>query len=115
MATAKKTTTKAVKAKKVAESAAVSPSLSSVIINPRVTEKATMKAEHSVYTFNVSVRATKPEIVKAVKQLFKVTPEKVHVITIHPKKVVIRGKRGMKAGGKKALVYLKKGDKINFT
>lgn len=85
-----------------------------VILNPRITEKATMQAEQSIYTFNVAVNATKSEVEKAVKELFKVTPKKVRMVTIHARKVVVRGKRGTHAGGKKALVYLKKGDKISF-
>lgn len=89
-----------------------SPSL--LIKNPRITEKATMLAESAIYTFNVAVNATKPEIIKAVKALFKVTPRKIRMITVHPRSVTVRGKRGTQSGGKKALIYLKKGDKINF-
>ena len=86
----------------------------SVIKNPRITEKATMVAEKNVYTFDVIEKATKQEVAKAVKELFKVTPTKIAMITIKQKKVTVRGKKGMKKGGKKALVYLKKGDKIEF-
>ena len=86
-----------------------------VIGSPRITEKATMLAERgNVYTFNVARTATKPEIAKAVKALYKVTPIKVSIVTLHPRKVVVRGKRGMQSGGKKALVYLKKGDKLSL-
>lgn len=85
-----------------------------VIKNPRITEKATMVVEKNIYTFDVVPNATKSEIKKSVQKLFKVTPTKIAIITIRQKHIVVRGKRGLKAGGKKALVYLKKGDKINF-
>jgi len=43
-----------------------------------------------------------------------VKPEKVRVAAIPAKKVFVRGKKGVKSGGKKAYVYLKKGDKIEL-
>jgi len=85
-----------------------------LIKNPRITEKATMHAEGNVYTFDVSPFATKPEIGKAIQALYKVTQKKINVITIRAKKVFVRGKKGKKSGGKKAMVYLKKGEKIEI-
>lgn len=41
-------------------------------------------------------------------------PVKIRIINTHSKKRVVRGKKGMKPGFKKALVYLKEGDKIEF-
>jgi ribosomal protein L23 len=49
-----------------------------------------------------------------VKELYKVTPVKVNIINLPAKIVFTRGKSGRKAGVKKAVVYLKKGDKIEF-
>lgn len=87
---------------------------STVIKNPRITEKAAMLAAQNVYTFDVAPNATKSEVIKAIKMLYKFTPVKVNIATIRPKKVVVRGRIGTKAGGKKAVVYLKKGDTIQF-
>ena len=88
---------------------------SNVLIKPRITEKATIIAEEGrVYTFNVHPDATKKEIAKAVEKNFKVIPIKVNVSPIKRKKVMRRGKIGMTAGGKKAMVYLKEGDSIEF-
>lgn len=85
------------------------------LIRPRVTEKASFQAEtKNVYTFEVSKTANKYQIAKAVKDNYKVTPLFVRIATIKEKKVFVRGKAGIKAGGKKAYVYLKKGDKIEF-
>jgi large subunit ribosomal protein L23 len=86
-----------------------------IIKNPRITEKATTLVENRAYTFDVAKNATKKEIEKAIKTLYKVTPEAVRTVKIPTKKVYPRGRRGnvgSKGGGKKAYVYLKKGDKI---
>ncbi|HEY4513295.1 MAG TPA: 50S ribosomal protein L23 [Candidatus Paceibacterota bacterium] len=86
-----------------------------IIKNPRVTEKASFSAEKNVYTFDISQSANKTEIKKAIFALYKVKPVKVNVLPI-PKKTVMksRSKEGVRGGGRKALVYLKKGDKIEF-
>lgn len=85
-----------------------------LIKNPRITEKASFAAEQNVYTFNVSKDATKNEVKKAIFSLYKVNPVKVNVLAFPAKQVFVRGKKGVKQGGKKAFVYLKKGDKIEF-
>ena len=87
---------------------------SNILIKPRITEKATIIAEDGVYTFLVHPSATKKEVSKAIEQNFKVTPVKVNVINLKTKKVMRRGKRGKTSGGRKAMVYLKKGDSIEF-
>lgn len=85
-----------------------------IIKNPRVTEKATMLVEGACYTFDVSKNATKNEIIKAIKELYKVTPRSVRTVAIPSKKVMHRSNRkpGYTSAGRKAYVYLKKGDKI---
>lgn len=90
--------------------------MKTILKNPRITEKATIMVEGACYTFDVEKSTTKKEIEKAVKALYKVTPRMIRTVTIPTKKVMPRGKRraniGTKGGGKKAYVYLKKGDKI---
>ena len=88
--------------------------MKTVIINPRITEKATTQSELGVYTFEVAKNSSKPEIAAAVKALFKVMPIKVAIVPIRSKKINSKGKRGKTASSKKAYVYLKKGDKIEF-
>lgn len=84
-----------------------------VILRPRVTEKAALKADKSnVYVFEVMKDATKKQIIASIKEAYKVTPISVHLLAIPSKKVFRRGKFGVKKGGKKAYVELKKGDKI---
>lgn len=80
----------------------------------RVTEKAALAAERGAYTFNVEDNANKNEIKKAIKLIYGVMPERVAITQITEKKIVRRGKIGTKKGGKKAVVYLKKGDKITI-
>lgn len=86
----------------------------SIIKNPRVTEKSSFIGEQNAYTFDVVLNANKTEIKKAVFALYKVKPVKVNITAVPKKKVMQRGKLGSKGGGKKAIVFLKKGDKIEF-
>jgi large subunit ribosomal protein L23 len=85
-----------------------------LIKGPRITEKSAIGAEKGIYTFNVATIANKNEIKKAIKTLYGVSPVKVTITMITDKTVVRRGVAGTKSGGKKAVVYLKKGDKIAF-
>ncbi len=85
-----------------------------IIKNPRITEKASFNAEQNVYTFDIAKSATKAEIKKAIFTLYKVHPTKVNVLTIPRKNIMSRGRAGVRGGGRKAFVYLKKGDKIDF-
>jgi len=85
-----------------------------LIESPRVTEKSAILAEKSVYTFNVPQNANKNEIKKAIKFVYGVTPLRVSMTQIADKTVTRRGITSKKRGGKKAVVHLKKGDKITF-
>ena len=86
--------------------------LTNILIRPHITEKATMKAESSVYVFNVLPESTKDSVEKAFIEKYKITPVKVNMVTIPAKNVFVKGKRGKKSGYKKAYIYLKKGTKI---
>lgn len=88
--------------------------LSHILRRPRITEKASRSAEVGVYVFEVAERATKQTIATAVKQLYNVTARKVAIARIPDRQVLIRNKKGLKTGGKKAYVHLKKGDKIEI-
>lgn len=70
-----------------------------------------------VYTFDIAERATKRDVMQAVRALYGVSPRMVRVVSI-PRKVrrsVRTGKRGTTGGGKKAYVYLKKGETITIS
>lgn len=87
-----------------------------ILLSPRVTEKGAYLSELGCYVFNVAPSANKHEIAQAVKTIFKVTPRKVAIVTIPTKSVQTRGtnRRGTSGGGKKAYVYLKKGETIEL-
>lgn len=84
----------------------------STLTRPRITEKANLISEQNVHTFEVTPKATKKDVVEAVKAFYGVTPVKVGIVKNPSKKVFVRGKKGIKAGVKKAYVFLKKGDKL---
>ena len=90
--------------------------LRDIIISPRITEKSVKLMDKGVYTFNVRKDANKTEIAKAIKEIYKVEPVKVRIVNYPAKKKYNykSGKFGEKKGGKKALVYLKEGDKISI-
>ncbi len=89
-------------------------SKASSIKRPRITEKATMLAEHNVFTFEIAKHATKGTVAAEIKAMYNVTPVKVNITMLPAKKVFMRGKSGKSTGVKKAVVYLKKGDSINI-
>ncbi len=84
------------------------------IKNPRVTEKASGALEKNIYIFNVDMSANKKEIGKAIFSLYKVKPVKINILPVPYKKIMSMGNEGVRGGGKKAVVYLKEGDKIEF-
>lgn len=90
--------------------------LSAVFKKPRITEKAAIiSGTNNVYTFDVDQRSTKTDILAAIEMIYKVKPLKIRTSLMKKKVVKSRkGKTGYKGGGKKAYVYLKKGDKIEF-
>ena len=91
-----------------------SKKLFGVLKNPRITEKATFVSEKNVYTFDVSLNSNEQMVKQAVKETYGVTPLKVNLLNIRGKKFYSRGKDGTTAASKKAYVYLKAGDKIEF-
>ncbi len=93
-----------------------SENIDAVLSHPRLTEKATRGIEGRVYTFDMHPRANKIQVKKAIEKIYKVTPVKVNVSKIARKSVrnPRTGEMGVKGGGKKAMVYLKKGDSISI-
>ena len=90
--------------------------LSSVIVKPRITEKAVGKSDQNVYTFVVRRDATKYDVRDAIIQLFSVTPVKVNIVNKSPRRYMSRSKGRVvtEKGLKKAYVYLKSGDSISL-
>ena len=94
---------------------ATSHRLFDVLRRPRITEKASRLAESNVYCFDVATGANKAQVSEAVKALYSVTPRKVTFAKVPSKTVGARkGRPGRTTEGKKAFVFLKKGDTIQF-
>jgi large subunit ribosomal protein L23 len=85
-----------------------------VLLGPHVSEKASLVGEKSQVVFRVASDATKPEIKKAVEQLFNVTVEGVQVLNRKGKlKRTARG-FGKRNDLRKAYVQLAAGQDIDF-
>lgn len=90
-----------------------------IIIEPIISERsnALRDAEVKKYTFRVHQDANKHEIIAAVKELFGVTPIACNTMNYKGKPKASHGRGGMNAGRrssyKKAIVTMKKGDKIS--
>jgi large subunit ribosomal protein L23 len=90
-----------------------------VLVKPRITEKSTITPEKvNAYVFEINKDATSIDVKAAIYAVYKVAPVKVNITKIPTKEVSRQrrgaSKKGFKQGGKKAYVYLKKGDKIEF-
>jgi large subunit ribosomal protein L23 len=86
-----------------------------VILSPVITEKSTRLTEANQVVFRVNRQATKPEIKRAVEQLFKVKVKAVNTIKTKGKLKAWRGKRFEKGDVKKAVVTLAEGHQIDVT
>lgn len=110
----KNTKEKAVAKKATGKARPMDARLSRVIVSPRITEKAAHLAGQNAYTFNVLTDATKREIAAAVRAIYNVTPRKVTTSAISSKPIVRAGRLGNSKPGKKAVVFLAKGETIEF-
>ncbi|HOX96976.1 MAG TPA: 50S ribosomal protein L23 [bacterium] len=85
-----------------------------IIVAPFITEKSSYLAGDNKYVFLVTAKANKPEIKKAILNLYKVEPLSVNIVSVKGK-TVRRGKvRGRKQDFRKAIVTLRKEDKIDL-
>ncbi|HAL18518.1 MAG TPA: 50S ribosomal protein L23 [Spirochaetaceae bacterium] len=88
-----------------------------IIIAPILSEKSNTIREQDVkkYTFKVSASANKHEIMDAVEELFNVKPVSCNTMFVKgkPKNSRTRNRtEGKRSSWKKAIVTMKKGDKI---
>ncbi len=89
--------------------------LYATIVRPLLTERSTiLKEQHNQYLFETALGATKPEIKKAVEDLFKVKVERVRTMVVTGKFRRFGKGGGMRSDWKKAVVTLKEGQKIDF-
>lgn len=89
-----------------------------IIVEPIVSEKSTSLRDADVkkYTFRVNGDANKSQIMNAIKELFGVMPVACNTALYKGKPKSTHGRGGGYAGNrssyKKAIVTMKKGDKI---
>ncbi len=86
-----------------------------VLLAPHVSEKSTLAADrHRQFVFRVAPDATKPEIKRAVEDLFQVKVESVQVLNVKGKRKRFGMIEGRRAGVRKAYVRLQPGYDIDF-
>jgi large subunit ribosomal protein L23 len=85
-----------------------------VLIEPVLSEKATLLREEGKYVFNVRPDASKLEIKEAVRKLFDVKVESCRVINVYGKMKRVRSRAGRTSSWKKAIVKLAAGEKISM-
>lgn len=83
-----------------------------VLVKPLITEKVTELGEFNKYGFEVSVNTNKTEVAKAIKEVYGVTPISVNIMNMRGKRVRFGRTMGKKKDWKKAIITLKKGEKI---
>ena len=87
-----------------------------IVKYPLVTEKGTNLSQENKYLFCVNKNANKIQVKFAIEVIYKVRVEKVNILNTPKKKRRYKFKtEGYKAGFKKAIVMLNKGDKIAIT
>ncbi|TVQ67761.1 50S ribosomal protein L23 [Nitrincola schmidtii] len=86
-----------------------------VLLGPHISEKATIVADGSQQVvFRVASDATKPEIKKAVEQLFNVKVDGVNVLNVKGKTKRTQRGLGKRNDVRKAYVRLADGSEIDF-
>lgn len=86
----------------------------SIILGPVISEKSYQLIEHNKYTFKVDPRAHKTAIAQAVAEIFNVDVVGVNIIKLRSKPKRRGLVRGRTRSGKKAIVQLREGQKIEF-
>lgn len=81
---------------------------------PHITEKSTDLARKNQYTFLVLERANKGEVKKAIEDIYSVEVTDVKITNIPAKRRRLGRTLGWKKGYKKAIVKVKKGQKIDI-
>ena len=86
-----------------------------LVKKPWITEKSTTMNAAGKYVFMVKGAATKPEVKKAIHALYKVDVVSVNMVNRPPKNKRFGGAmKGTQQGYRKAIVTLKKDQKIDL-
>lgn len=85
-----------------------------ILYSPHITEKATELEKENKYVFKVFQKTNKIEIKKAVEGLYGVDVIGVNVINVPRRRRRLGRQMGWRKGYKKAIVKIKKGQKIEI-
>ena len=89
--------------------------LTNIIVSPRISEKATLRADlDNQHVFSVLKDATKPEVKKAVELMFDVKVKSVRLMNVQGKLTRVGRTFGKRKDWKKAYVRLQEGFDINY-
>jgi large subunit ribosomal protein L23 len=86
----------------------------SLVVTPKISEKAIYLAERGRYVFEVPMSANKIEIAKAVEEAFKVKVVTVNIVITKGKAKRFRQIKGTQKDVKKAIIKLKTGQSIGL-
>lgn len=86
-----------------------------LIKKPLISEKATDLSATGKYVFIVAPSATKKEVAKALREIYRVDAIKVNIVNLPAKPRRFRGLKSYRSGAKKAIVTLKGGQKIDIS
>jgi large subunit ribosomal protein L23 len=89
-------------------------SVPQVLVRPMLSEKTTRQEAQGQYTFVVTADATKPEVKRAIKQIYGVEPRRVNIINVEGKKKQFGRFTGRRSDWKKAIIMLPKGQNIQI-
>ena len=88
--------------------------LRSIIRRPIISQRTMDLLAENKYTFEVDLKATKPQIREAVEQIFNVDVEKVNTMRVRGKKRRMGRSEGKRPDWKKAIVTVKEGQRIEL-
>ena len=87
---------------------------SNILISHHTAEKAIMGQKLNQYVFKVAQKTNKISVAKEIKRVYNVKAVKVNIINIHKKARRVGRTQGFKAGYKKAIITLAKGQSIEL-
>mgnify|MGYP001326291532 FL=1 len=93
----------------------INPDLYDLLRRPVITEKATNASENGAVVFEVTMKASKPDIKRAVEELFKVKVKGVNTLISKGKTKRFKGRMGRRKNIKKAYVILEDGNTIDVS
>ncbi len=94
---------------------ALTPEVLALISRPLVTEKTTDLLKNNQITFEVALKATKPQIKSAIEAIYQVKVKAVNTSILKGKTKRFKGIMGVRSDIKKAIVTLEAGQQIDLT